>query len=66
MTTQIKHYAYKDLGHANHGWLDARHHFSFARYWNPERTHFGVLRVINDDRVAAGRGFAPIAMITWR
>lgn len=53
----IKIYPYETLGHANHGWLDARHHFSFARYWNPERTHFGTLRVINDDRVAAGRGF---------
>ena len=53
----IKVYPYETLGHANHGWLDARHHFSFARYWNPERTDFGALRVINDDRVAAGRGF---------
>jgi hypothetical protein len=52
-------YPYAELGHANHGWLDARHHFSFARYWNPDRTHFGTLRVINDDKVAAGRGFAP-------
>lgn len=52
-------YPYETLGHANHGWLDARHHFSFARYWNPERVQFGTLRVINDDRVEAGRGFAP-------
>jgi len=59
MKAQIKHYPYQELGHANHGWLDARHHFSFARYWNPERTHFGTLRVINDDKVQAGRGFAP-------
>lgn len=53
----IRVYPYEKLGHANHGWLDARHHFSFARYWNPERVEFGALRVINDDRVAAGAGF---------
>ncbi len=55
----IKLYPYTELGHANHGWLDARHHFSFARYWNPERTHFGMLCVINDDKISAGRGFPP-------
>ena len=44
-------------GAANHGWLKAKHSFSFAQYFNPERTQFGALRVLNDDIVAPGMGF---------
>ena len=44
-------------GNANHGWLNAWHSFSFANWYNPERVHFGALRVLNDDTIAAGMGF---------
>lgn len=44
-------------GHADHGWLNAHHSFSFANWYDPERIQFGMLRVLNDDIVAAGMGF---------
>ena len=56
MSDMILHKA-NTRGHANHGWLNAHHSFSFASYHNPERVHFGVLRVLNDDIIAAGMGF---------
>ncbi|MGB0835928.1 MAG: pirin family protein [Psychrobium sp.] len=53
----INHISFSQLGKANHGWLNANHHFSFARYYNPQRMGFGALRVINDDVIAAQTGF---------
>jgi redox-sensitive bicupin YhaK (pirin superfamily) len=56
MTNTVLHKA-ETRGHANHGWLNSMHTFSFANYYDPERIHFGALRVLNDDTVEAGLGF---------
>ena len=50
---------FESLGHADHGWLDARHHFSFASYHEPERMGWGRIRVWNDDKIGAKSGFPP-------
>ncbi len=56
MTNTVLHKA-NSRGHADHGWLNAYHSFSFASWYNPDRVQFGMLRVLNDDTVAAGMGF---------
>ncbi|MEI6595281.1 MAG: pirin family protein [Bacteroidota bacterium] len=56
MSNFIIHKA-EQRGHAQHGWLDTFHSFSFANYHDPEKVHFGVLRVLNDDTIEGGMGF---------
>ena len=55
----IERRPFNTLGGANHGWLDAKHHFSFASYYDPARMGWGAIRVWNDDTIAAGTGFPP-------
>ena len=55
----IERRPFATLGAANHGWLDAKHHFSFANYYDPQRMGWGPIRVWNDDTIAAGTGFPP-------
>jgi len=55
----IERRPFDSLGAVNHGWLDARHHFSFAEYRDPQLVHWGRLRVWNDDAIAPGAGFPP-------
>lgn len=55
----IERRKFAELGGADHGWLKAKHHFSFAGYQDPNRMHWGAIRVWNDDEIAAGEGFPP-------
>lgn len=55
----IERRPFEALGHANHGWLNARHHFSFANWYDPNRMGWGALRVWNDDEIAPKSGFPP-------
>ncbi|RJF90467.1 pirin family protein [Sphingomonas cavernae] len=55
----IEKRSFESLGHADHGWLNARHHFSFANYYDPARMGWGSIRVWNDDEIGANSGFPP-------
>ena len=55
----IEKRTFESLGHADHGWLRANHHFSFANYYDPDRMGWGALRVWNDDEIAPNSGFPP-------
>jgi len=55
----IERRPFPELGHANHGWLNARHHFSFANWYDPKRMGWGALRVWNDDEIGPKSGFPP-------
>lgn len=57
--SRIDRRPFASLGHADHGWLDARHHFSFGDYHDPDRMGWGAIRVWNDDAIAANSGFPP-------
>lgn len=51
------YYPANKRGHADHGWLNAHHSFSFGQFYNPDQIHFGALRVLNDDIIAGGGAF---------
>lgn len=57
--SKIEHRSLASLGHADHGWLNARHHFSFASYYDPDRMGWGAIRVWNDDEIGPRSGFPP-------
>jgi hypothetical protein len=62
----IEHRPHATLGGDNHGWLKAKHHFSFAGYHDPNRMNWGMLRVWNDDEIPAKTGFRIIVRPTWK